>query len=65
MSDEFMGSSYAFHMSLFVISISSDFSTYIRMLLDNTFPDLPWELYRRDKVDSASSCPCFERFSDT
>jgi len=68
MSDEFMGSSYAFHMSLFVlfvISISNDFSTYIIMLLDNTFPDLPWELYRRDKVDSASSCPCFKRFSDT
>ena len=26
-----------------------------------TFPDLPWDWCRRDKVDSASSCPCFER----
>jgi len=31
--------SYAFHMIFWALSISSDFSTHIRMLLDNTFPD--------------------------
>jgi len=25
-----------------------------------TFPDFPWDRCMRDKVDSASSCPCFE-----
>jgi len=42
---EFMGFSYAFHMIFWALSISSGFSTYIRMLLDNIFPN----------------CLCFER----
>jgi len=48
------------HMSLWALSISSGFSTYIRMLLDNIFPDLPWKQCRTNKVDYASSFPFFE-----
>jgi len=51
---------YVFHMTFLALSISSGFSTYIRMLLDNTFLDFPWKLCKPAKVNSASSCSCFE-----
>ena len=63
--DEFMGSSYAFHMILWALSISSDFSTNIIILLDNVFPNLSWKLCRREKSGFVTSNSCFRGFSNT
>jgi len=41
--DEFLGSSYACQMNLWVLSMSSVICTNIRMLLDNAFPDFALE----------------------
>ena len=46
---EFLGLSYAFHMIFWTLSISSGFSTYIKVLPDNTLPELPWKLCRREE----------------
>jgi len=46
---EFMGLSYAFHMNFWALSMNSLICTNIRMLLDNAFPDLSWNLCRREE----------------
>jgi len=60
MYDEFLGSSDACQMNLWALYMSSVICTYFRMLLDNAFPNLPWNMCRREKTRYASSCPCFE-----
>ena len=50
---EFLCLSYAFHMIFWEISISSNFSTYIRMLQDKVAPNLHWIVCRRESSGSA------------